>query len=244
MVRNKRIIASALVIVISASPLAAQSATGRAWCSTTQGDSVVYMTPIFDSKLKAMSPYRTKVMGYEFAQYIKGRFDHRHSDPFSGTCSTYSNDAQAERVRQMTQAQLIQARIRIVPVEWTYQPDPAEVVFADTAQRADPGEPIYKTGTEKKGFCVTEPFSQPLYVSAVFDFPQPANLAAAQIAWNKFLETKYGYKGAPELRTVINPVYCSDGGRGDPARMMAARVAGAKAAGRKVVETDWKFGSP
>lgn len=100
-----------------------------------------------------------------------------------------------------------------------------------------------KMGPDDKGFCVTEPFSHTLYVSAVFNFPQPVNLAAPEQAWMKFLGAKYGYEGDPVTRTQINPTYSSIEARGDPARIMAARVAGA-AAGRKVMETSWNFGAP
>jgi hypothetical protein len=183
-------------------------------------------------------------MGYEFVQYIKGRFDYQHSDPLRGSCGSYLDATKAEAGRQEAVQQMAQANLRMMPVLWTYQPDSAEVAFSFSAQRTDVSQPVYKTGTEAKGFCVTEPFSQPLYVSAVFDFPQPVNLAAAEIAWMKYLGAKYGYKGDPSTRTRINPTYCSDGTRGDPARMMAARVAGAKAVRREVIETGWKFVVP
>ena len=97
---------------------------------------------------------------------------------------------------------------------------------------------------QDKGFCVTNSFSAPLYVSAVFDWPPPSvNLAAAEIAWGKFLAARHGYSGQGVNPAQQNPTYCSEGSRGDPVRMIAARVAGAKAAERKVVETGWRFGA-
>ncbi len=232
-----------VLVACAAMPLAAQGGTARAVCSTTEGDSVIYVTPVFDARLKA-GPYRSRMMGQEFAQYIKGRFDHRHSDPASATCNSYYTADQAEGVRAALLDRLAQARLRVVPVDWQYQPSAMEVAFADTVPRPDFGEPSFSMGHETQGYCMTEPFTRPLYVSAVFDLPQPANLATTQMAWMKYLTAKHGYTGDPATVGRINPVYCSDGGRGDPARMIAARVAGARAAGRTVVETGWKPGAP
>jgi hypothetical protein len=58
----------------------------------------------------------------------------------------------------------------------------------------------------------------------------------------KFLAAKYGYKGQGVDVTKQNPVHCGNGSWGDPARMVRARIAGATAAGRKIVETGWKPG--
>ena len=73
---------SVVLVPITAVSLAAQDATGRAYCSTRTGDSVVYLTPVFDTKLKMGSPYHSKLIAYEYNQYIKGRFDYRRGGPF------------------------------------------------------------------------------------------------------------------------------------------------------------------
>jgi len=231
-----------LVVPIAAIPLAAQDATGRGYCATLTSDSVVYVTPVFDTKLKAGSPYRSQLMGLEYNQYIKGRFDYAHSDPHSATCGSYETVMQAESGRQTLELQVTRANGRVVPVTWAYQPDSAEVQFSFNAQPSEGGYgPAYKLGPNDKGFCVTESFSTPMYISSVFDLPTPG-LGEAPRAWTKFLAAKYGYKGQGVDPTKQNPTHCGDGGWGDPARMVRARIAGAKAAGRKIVETGWKPG--
>ena len=243
--RAPRLPAILVVLVpITAVPLAAQDATGRAYCSTRTGDSVVYLTPVFDTKLKMGSPYHSKLIAYEYNQYIKGRFDYHRGGPFDAECGLFDRAAQTDSFRQALVIRVNQAKGRIVPVNWTYEPDSAEVEFSFTAPRVQGGEPLFKVPNQEKGFCVTNSFSAPLYVSAVFDWPPPAvNLAAAEIAWGKFLAARHGYTGQGVNPAQQNPTYCSEGSRGDPVRMIAARVAGARAAGRKVVETGWKFGA-
>jgi hypothetical protein len=235
-----------VVVLISAVRLAAQEPTGRAWCATRVSDPVVYMTPVFDTRLKAASPYRSKLIGYEFNQYIKGRFDYHRGGPFDAECLSLATAAQADSARRAAELQVTAAKGQIVAVNWAYDPDPAEVEFSFKAQRVQGAGygPEFPVPNKDKGFCVTNSFSAPLYVSAIFAWPPPAvNLAAAEIAWGKFLAARHGYTGQGVNPAQQNPTYCSDGSRGDPARMIAARVAGAKAAERKVVETEWHFGA-
>lgn len=232
------------IALVAGSAVAAQGTTGRAFCNTRTSDSVVYVTPVFDDKLKAGSPYRSRLMGYEFVQFIEGRFDYPHSDPLAGQCASYASATQAESGRQTLELQVTQLKGRVVSVPWTYDPDSAEVELSFTAQRVQGGfGPEYNVpGIDQKGFCVSESHATPMYISAIFDFPSPVNLGQATIAWMKFLAAKHGYTGQGVNPGQQNPVHCGNGGWGDPARMVRARIAGAKASGRKIVETGWKFG--
>jgi hypothetical protein len=235
----------AFLIPITAATLAAQDATGRAFCYTKASDPVVYVTPVFDTKLKAASPYRSKLIAYEYNQYIKGRFDYPRGGPFDASCDAFRSEAQNDSARQALELEVAQSKRRVVVVTWAYEPDPAEVDFSFKAQRTQGAAygPEFPVPNREKGFCVTNSFTQPLYVSAVFDWPPPAvNLGAAEIAWGKYLAAKQGYTGQGVNPAQQNPTYCSDGSRGDPVRMIAARVAGAKAAERKSVETGWAYG--
>ena len=226
-------VVSLLLIPVIAHSLRAQGPTGRGFCIADGSAPVVYVASGFDTKLKAGSPYRSRIMGYEFGQYVKGRFGTQDASPFVATCASYPTEAEVERIKQIYEEPVIQSKRKIVSVPWSYQPDPAEVQFSFAAVATDiDRSPEMPRDPTDQGFCVTEQFSAPLYSSAVFPATSQFNLAEWQIAWMKFLGAKYGYKGE---------VYCSNSWRGPSARMMAARIAGARAASRQVVETGWKY---
>lgn len=224
------------LLPIVLAPLAAQNPTGRAYCFSNVGDSVLYSSNVFDNHMKAGSPYRSRVMAYEYTQYLFGHYDMGHAGPFAGTCGSYTGTVLAETARQTGELQATQAKHRVVSVSWSYDPDSAEVEFSYTAQPGEGHSPELPRRTEDEGFCLTDNYAAPLYTSAVFPVPSSgANLGGWQIAWMKYLGGKYGYKGE---------VYCSNNGRGDPRRMVAARIKGAKDAGRKVIETGWSYTAP
>lgn len=226
-----------LLLPILVAPLAAQGPTGRAWCFSNVGDSVYYSSNVFDDHMKAGSPYRSRVMGYEYAQYLYGHYDMGHAGPFAGNCTSYTGTVLAETARQTNELQATQAKKRLVSVAWSYNPDSAEVEFSYTALGEQGGHgPDLPKRKDDEGFCLTDNYAEPLYTSAVFPVPASgANLGAWQIAWMKYLGGKYGFKGE---------VYCSNNGRGDPRRMVAARIKGAKDTGRKVIETGWSYTAP
>jgi hypothetical protein len=215
-------------------PAAAQTATARGVCSSWKDPAVLYLTPVFDTKLKA-GDYRSRRMSYEFGHYLKGLHDLKTTDPFAAGCGSYRSDALAESARQTLEQQAAQSHRKVVAVPWTYDPDPAEVAFANTAVRTDATDmPDLPAGPSEEGFCVSDSFATPQYLSAVFRATS-ANLGEWQGAWMKYLAVKYGYKG---------DFSCDNTGRGDPKRNLAARAAGARAAGRQVIDTGWKYGAP
>lgn len=234
----RRIVSPALCLLAVASvPAAAQEKTGRAFCATNPGDSVVYITPAFDNGMKAGSPYRSRLMGYEYREYIMGRFGLPPAMDYRITCSPYATEAEATVGRGVIEAIAAKNNNTVKEVDWPYQPDSAEVAFSYTAVREQGQEVVMPRGKNDKAYCASDQFAgAPLYTSAVFDIDdQAVNLAQWQIAFSKYLQGKYGYN-------VRWYVYCTDEGRGQPARLVAARIAGARAAGRKVIETGWKYG--
>lgn len=62
----KTVLVIAVFIAATATSVAAQTATGRAWYSSTPGDSVVYAIAVFDNKLKASNPGWSQVASAAF----------------------------------------------------------------------------------------------------------------------------------------------------------------------------------
>ncbi len=221
-----------LLVAVGAMPAAAQTDTYRAYCSSQKDPAVVYVTPVFDTKLKA-GVYRSRRMSYEFGHYLKGLHDLKTTDPFAASCGSYESTALAESARQKLELQATQSGRKVVTVPWSYDPDPVEVEFSNTAVRTDATDvPDLPAGPGEEGFCVSDNFAAPQYLSAVFHATN-TNQAEWQIAWMKYLGAKYGYKG---------DFSCDNAWRGDPKRNLAARAAGARAAGRTVIDTGWKYG--
>lgn len=216
----------------SAGSLAAQ-AGAQGFCASEVSDTVVYFTAIFDTKLNPKVPIETGSISREFHEYLKGRYRFTNRNPYASMCGVAPNAGASESGRGSMLARAPETSKK-VEVEWIYQPDTAWVTasLAFVRDQGGYGSAPPKQGPDH-GYCFSQPTDGSLFVSAVFEVsPPPANLALWQIAYSKYLGPKNGF---------IGTVSCSNGSLNEGQRMVKARSDGVRAAGRKVVETGWKY---
>jgi hypothetical protein len=221
-----------LCLAADARPLAAQGAQG--YCASEVGRPIVYYTTIFDTKLNPKVPIDAGTIQGEFHEYLKGRYDYKNSGNYPVQCSVLPSVAEAEAHKGRVLG-TAPAASKQVEVDWKYRPDTAWATTSLTYVReqgssgsAPPREP------PDFGYCFAGPPEGALQVSAVFDGKPTVNLAQWQIDFSKYLGPKKGF---------IGTVSCRNGSKGQAERMVNARIDGARAAGREVVETGWKPGT-
>lgn len=211
----------------------AQPGGAQGMCLSDPGGAVVYITPVFDTRLNPKVPIETGSIAREFHEYLKGRYsyDHRGNSPVM--CMVGASTAAVEANKARLNAQ-IPTTGKEVQVDWKYQPDTAWVTASFAFQRTEGG---YGSGPATQptdyGYCISQPADGTVYLSAVFEAKPPQNLALWQIAFNKSLGGKHG-----------DALRCSNGTLDQARRLLKARADGARAADRKVVDTGWKYGDP
>lgn len=229
-----------LLLVLPIRPAAAQAATWHSYCST-EADGTAYFSSAFDTGLNGKARVATGPIEREFTEYLKGQFGYHSNAPHAVNCARLpSADAAATALDGLkTQAQS-QGK-KVVEVGWTFVPDTAQVSISNDFSRQGEGRSVEFVGKFDHGYCVSEGIGGPQYVSAVFA-PEVFNLSQWLNAFDKFLRSKYGFTGNGADPAKINPVACNSGWAGGIERLIKARSDGARAGGRKVIETGWKPG--
>ncbi len=229
-----RTMRTSLAIVAAAfTPTAiAAQAGGQGFCASELSDTVVYVTTIFDTGLNPKVRIVTHSIAREFHEYLKGRYGYKSRRDFPVQCGVMATVPEAENNKGKVLA-LVPSTSKQVEVDWKYLPDSAWVAASfvyqddkDLDGSAPPREPA------DHGFCFSQPAEGALYVSAVFDGKPGVNIALWQIAYSKHLGPRNGF---------IGNVSCSSGSPKEGQRIVKARSDGVRAAGRKVIDTGWKY---
>ncbi len=211
----------------------AAQAGGQGYCVSELSDTVVYASTIFDTKLNPKAKIAPHSIDREFQEYLKGRYGFKPRGNFPVRCGVLATAPEAEASKGRVLA-LVPSTSRQVEVDWKYLPDSAWVAasFVYEHDQGLPGSTPPRAPTDH-GYCFSQPAGGALSVSTVFDGKPSLNLAQWQIAYSKYLGPKKGF---------IGDVSCNIGSPNEARRMVRARSDGARAAGREVVETGWKYG--
>src|SRR5262245_64390863 len=81
-------------------------------------------------------------------------------------------------------------------------------------------------------FCVSDVYQNTVYFTGPVATPPPVSMSYWVSGFTQFLKGKYSFQGR---------VYCNMGTADIGRRLVNAHLDGARAAGRKVIETDWKY---
>jgi hypothetical protein len=140
--------------------------------------------------------------------------------------------AEAESTKRKFEAQARQANKQVVQVDWRYVVDEDLVA----ASYSNMGEDVVAVVAAKRKpdhvYCLTDSSRGTLYTTG----PIEAGIAPQLYNWNRgftqLLQQKYSFTGQVE---------CNMGRAKEIGRLVAARTEGARAAGKKVVDTRWKY---
>src|SRR5262249_50867215 len=145
-------------------------------------------------------------------------------------CPLFSTMSQAQSSKGNYEMQMRQQNKQIVDVEWNYKPEPGHVIPAPR-----PGTPRpsgVSTPQPDRTFCISDAYQNTVYVTGPTVTPPPVAMYQWINGFTQFLKDKYSFPGR---------VYCNMGTAETARRLVNAHLDGARAAGRRVIETDWKY---
>ena len=133
-----------------------------------------------------------------------------------------------EESKRKLENQVRQGNKQVVELEWKYTPNPVEVALY--ANNKDPETPPAQRPNAT--YCLSESYQGTFYYSGPFETGSSENYSLWTRGFYQTLTQKYSFKG----NSICNSI-AFDLGR----RFLAALNEGARAGGRKVVDTGWKY---
>ena len=216
------------VVSIHFSHNTAATQTSLSWCASGV-DQSVYITQIFNTGASIDVSIDSNSIQNEYSEYLKGRFDFKN-DASSLTCPAFPNMALAQSSKRDYEMQMRQGNNKIVELEWNYRPDPGLVSIPRRPGTARPtGLP---RGQADHTFCISASYQNTVYFTGPVATGQSVALSSWVNGFTQFLKGKYSFQGR---------VYCNMGITEIAGRLVNAHLDGARAGGRRVVETDWKY---
>ena len=214
---------------LTVQPAFAQDTVLKSYCASDTGQPVVYFSQVFDTGLHKYGFHDDRPLANEFNEYLKGRFDFKGNEDHPVGCPLFDSVSQGEASKRDFQNQMRQANKQLVEVKWGYTPNEVEIALsaAPRTEKEANGPPRPRpTHT----WCLSDTYQGAVYSTGPFDTDQ--NWAQWYQGFNRFLKEKYSFPGRVECKVTT---------LSDARRLMNARIEGARAAGRKVVDTGWRY---
>jgi hypothetical protein len=198
------------------------------YCASNVGQPVVYFSAFFDTKIPSqVRRLNTTQWASEFNAYLKGRFDLPSNQNFGGGC-VGGRLVDMEESKRNLENQVRQGNKQVVEVDWKYTSNPIEVALY--VNNRDPETPPQQRPNAT--YCLSESYEGTFYYSGPFETGNAENYSLWNRGFYQTLTQRYGFKG----NSICNSI-ALDHGR----RLFAALSEGARAGGRKVVDTGWKY---
>ena len=215
---------------------ATQSATIWVWCMSDTSAPTVYFGGPFDSGITAKTPtFNALSLGRQFAEYLKGRYDIK-GDPSgvaAASCGHGVNSvdeaAASQRMRDVM-AKMRQQNKQVLELsDWNYIRDEVAIKASFNAPRGQ-GDYVNVEGglPPDHMYCVTDTFNNTVYYADLIKLTNPSINPSRD--YFRFLQQKYSFKGN---------FNCSAINEQQAKMYLNARLAGARAGGKKVVSTGW-----
>jgi hypothetical protein len=212
------------------SPMA-QALKTPGYCMAESGG-IVYFSALYDTKLNQPVRISSSYIAREFVEYLKGRYEFTPQGNDPASCGVLKNSALAEASKRQFETQARQANKQVIETDWRFVPED-EIVAASYSHI---GEDVVQVVALKRKithtYCVSEPFQGTLYTTGPIETGAAVNLSLWYRGFSQLLTQKYSFKGT---------VHCNIGSLPEITRILGARVGGARAAGRQVVDTRWKY---
>jgi len=212
--------------------LSTQGIKTPGFCESEPGGNVVYVSRIYDTKLNFPVQFSGNVIGPEFIEYLKGRYNLKPGASYAAGCPIFKTMADAEARMRFVETQARQANKQFVQVEWTYIVD-EDLVAASYSFQGENIEAVV-AGHRKSThiYCVSDSEQGTLYTTGPIVRGTELNPSLWQRGFAQQLQQKYSSNESVTCFVASLPAVN---------RWFAARVAGARAAGKKIVDTGWKY---
>jgi hypothetical protein len=227
-------IAIIAVVLLSFGPSGgtAQGLKTPSYCASEPSGPIVYFSAIFDTKLNQPVKFSSHVVGREFSEYLKGRYDYNTTSNYPAGCPLFGNAREAEASKRDYEARMRQANKQIVEVDWKYVVDEDLVAASYSHQGEDIAAVVQLKRKPNHTYCLSDSAQGTLYTTGPIDTGTAPNMSLWYRGFDQFLREKHSFKGR---------IDCNLGSLTEVERLMGARIAGARAAGKKVVNTGWKY---
>jgi len=216
-----------VILLVPTSSSATQSDTVWVWCLSDLTPTTIYYTPPFDSGMNAKSTFNGRSLGRQFGEYVEGRFD------VKGTagCHRGRSGDQASALQSMEEnlSSLRQMDKQLVEVrDWKYVRDNLAIKGSFKTGELPPMMDTEGGLPDDHFYCVAGPANNTIYYADVIPLPTPTNVAS--VAYLRFLQQNYAFQGEYTCYTANEP---------HAKLYLNARLAGARAGGKQVVNTGW-----
>ena len=234
---NSRIFLVSLLFIITTVILfspshskATQSATIWAWCMSDTSAPTVYFSGPFDSGMTASAPtFNALSLGRQFTEYLKGRFDTRGDASCGKGVNNVGQAAAAQRMRDVMEQMRQQNKQIVELTDWNYVRDEVANKAALDAPKGQ-GDYVNVEGglPPDHMYCVTDTFNNTVYYAEPIALTNPSINPSAD--YFRFLQQKYSFKGNFKCLAINE----------QQAKLyLNARLAGARAGGKQVVNSGW-----
>src|SRR5215470_13625060 len=239
--RNRLFFLSLLIVIFTATiflpthSTATQSETIWLWCASDTSNPTVYFTGPFDSGLSARSTtFDSQSIGRQFAEYLKGRFNTK-GNATCGRGATSVDQAGASQTMHQLMAQARSQNKQVVEVsDFRYVRD--ETAIKATFSPSREGNTYNSAAAGLRNdhiYCVTGQFNNTVYYADVIPNPNPSSNPTPD--YFKFLQQKYSFKGDLACPILNEP---------QAKLFLNARLAGARAGAKQIVNTGWPAAAP
>ena len=211
---------------------AAQVLKTPSYCASESSGPIVYFSAIFDTKLNQPVRFSSHVISREYTEYLKGRYDYNTTANYPANCTLFNNAREAEASKRDYIARMRQSNKQIVEVDWKYVVDEDLVAASYSHQGEDIAAVVQMKRKPNHTYCLSDSAQGTLYTTGPIDTGTGPNMSLWYRGFDQFLKDKYSFK---------ERINCNLGSLQEVERLVAARVAGARAAGKKVVNTGWKY---
>lgn len=220
-----------LVFVKTAETNPIQGSEMPGYCMAEQGGTV-YFSAIYDIKLKGARSFNTRVISREFVEYLTGRYNPTSPGSFPGGCPLFASMTEAQTSRRQFQTKATQAGKHVVDVDWKYVVDEEYVAALKDGVGDDITAAVQLKRKPTHTYCLSSSDQGTLYTAGPVETGQAVNLSLWYRGFNEHLSQKYAFKGR---------IDCNIASLVEVKRLMDARIEGARAGGKKVVDTGWKY---
>jgi hypothetical protein len=197
------------------------------YCASSPDQSAVYFSQVFDIGPTISVTRDTTPVQNEYNEYLKGRFDFKSNAAYAAGCPLFENMSMAQSAKRDQEIQMRQGH-QIVEVEWNYIPAPGQTTISVPSHAM----PRTITAQPDHTFCVSDTYQGTVYFTGPVASPPPVAMYQWSNGFTQFLKSKYSFEGR---------VYCNMGTAESGRRLVNAHLDGSRAAGRRVVQTDWKY---
>lgn len=234
---HKSVLLNSLLVVVSTAivflPIhstATQSETIWVWCASDNSAPTVYFTGPFDSGLSARSTtFNTLSIGRQFAEYLKGRFNTKGDATCGKGVNSVDQASALQTMRQLMAQSRSQSKQVVEVSDFKYVRDETAIKATFSPSREGDAYNAVAGGLRNDHiYCVTGLFNNTLYYADVIPLANPSSNPAPD--YFKYLQQRYSFRGdlaCPILNEPQAKLYLN------------ARLAGARAGARQIVNTGW-----